>query len=111
MGLVVGSPLTGATGARTNQAESEGNFTLGQRDGHWGLIDPEGTPFFSLGMNHIDAASLRYPENLHLWREKYQGSTLNWIKRSVRPKLKKWGFNSVGWEQEVTVRKWRHSRS
>ena len=111
VGLAVGSRLAGATGARTTQVEPAGFFTLGQRDGHWWLIDPEGNPFFTLGLNHIDSASLRYPENIHIWREKYQGSTLNWIKHSVGPNLKKWGFNSVGWEQEVTVRKWPHSRS
>ena len=27
------------------------------------------------------------------------------------PNLKDWGFNTVGWVQEVTVRNWRHSRS
>ena len=111
VGLSLGSRLTGATGARTTQVQPAGFFTLGQRDGHWWLIDPDGNPFFTLGLNHIDSASLRYPENLHIWRQKYQGSTLNWIKQSVRPNLKKWGFNSVGWVQEVTVRKWPHSRS
>jgi hypothetical protein len=75
------------------------------------LITPEGRPFFSLGVNHIDPATMRYPENIHLWREKYGGSNIRWIKESVAPNLKSWGFNSVGWVQEVTVRQWRHSRS
>lgn len=43
-------------------------------------------------------------------KEKYGGSTVRWIKESVVPNLKSWGFNTVGWVQEVTVKQWRHSR-
>ena len=95
----------------TTQKEREGFFTLGRRDGHWWLITPQGHPFFSMGLNHIDPATLRYPENIDLWREKYDGSTIRWIQESVAPNLQSWGFNTVGWVQEVTVRKWRHSRA
>ncbi len=101
-------PRTGA--ATTTQSNPGGFFTLTQRDGHWWLATPEGRPFFSIGLNHIDPASLRYPENIEIWREKYGGSTTRWIKESVVPNLKQWGFNTVGWVQEVTVRQWRHSR-
>ncbi|MEO1526661.1 MAG: agarase [Planctomycetota bacterium] len=97
--------------AITPQDDPSGFFTLDQRDGHWWLITPTGDPFFSLGVNHIDPATMRYPENIGLWREKYGGSTIRWIRESVAPNLKAWGFNSVGWVQEVSVRKWRHSRS
>lgn len=97
--------------AKTTQLAPKGFFTLGQRNNHWWLITPEGKPFFSMGINHIDPASLRYPENIDLWRNSYGGSTLRWIKESVAPNLKAWGFNSVGWVQEVTVRQWRHSRA
>lgn len=75
------------------------------------MLTPDGKPFFSIGMNHIDPASLRYPENLDIWQKTYGGSTIRWLKESVAPNLKRWGFNTVGWEQEVTVRQWRHSRS
>lgn len=88
-----------------------GFFTVLKKEGHWWLITPEGEPFFTVGINHIDPASLRYLENIHIWKEKYGGSTIKWLKESVRENLKKWGFNTVGWEQEVTVRNWRHSRS
>ena len=96
---------------KTTQLEPKGFFTLGKRQGHWWLITPDRKPFFTMGLNHIDPASLRYPENIDIWREKYGGDTIRWIKESVVPNLKSWGFNSVGWVQEVTVRKWRHSRS
>lgn len=95
----------------TTQLEPEGFFTLGQRQGHWWFVDPRGKPFFSVGLNHFDPASLRYPENIDIWREKYGGSTIRWIRESVAPNLKAWGFNTVGWVQEVSVREWRHSRS
>lgn len=110
LGLSLGSWLTGATLAKTTQVGTDGFFTLGKVDGRWLLITPDGKPFFTLGLNHIDPASLRYPENIHIWEDTYEGSTLKWIRESVVPNLKTWGFNSVGWVQEVTVRKWRHSR-
>jgi len=100
-----------ATQTKTTQIKPEGFFTLGQRENHWWLITPEGRPFFSMGLNHIDPASLRYPENLDIWREEYGGSTIRWIEESVAPNLESWGFNTVGWVQEVTVRQWRHSRA
>lgn len=101
---------SGATADATTQVDPKGFFTLGRRDNHWWLITPDGEPFFSVGLNHIDPASQRYPENIHIWHDKYGGSTTRWIEESVAPNIKKWGFNTVGWVQEVTVRKWRHSR-
>lgn len=95
----------------TTQPEPEGFFTVAQRRNHWWFTDPAGKPFFSIGLNHFDPASLRYPENIDIWREKYGGSTIRWIRESVAPNLKAWGFNTVGWVQEVSVREWRHSRS
>ena len=61
---------------KTTQPQPDGFFTLGQRKDHWWLITPDGKPFFTMGVNHIDPATLRYPENIHIWREKYGGSTV-----------------------------------
>ena len=109
------SRVAAAVAAKTTQAEPDGFFSLGQRKDHWWLITPGGKPFFTMGINHIDPASLRYPENIGIWRKKYGGSTVRWIKESVAPNLKSWGFNTVGWVQEVTVRgsggAWQHSRA
>ncbi len=118
-GLALGTGLTSlpflryvnAAVTNTTQAEPNGFYSLGQQKGHWWLITPEGSPFFTVGINHIDPASLRYPENIDIWRNQYGGSTIRWIKESVAPNLKEWGFNTVGWVQEVTVRKWQHSRA
>ena len=95
---------------RTTQINTTGFFTLDKIDGHWWLISPEEKSFFSIGLNHIDPASLRYPENIHIWEDKYHGSTTEWLRESVVKNLKEWGFNTIGWEQEVTVRHWQHSR-
>ena len=89
----------GASSVTTTQIQPDGFFTLGHRKDHWWLITPDGEPFFKMGINHIDPASLRYPENIAIWRKKYGGSTIRWIKESVAPNLKAWGFNTVGWVQ------------
>jgi hypothetical protein len=89
-------------------------FSVGKRQGRWFILDPEGVPFFSLGMNHIDSATLRYPENLHIWRDKYGNSQRRWLMEAVAPDLRDWGFNTVGWCQEVVIcgsTIHRHSRS
>jgi hypothetical protein len=98
---------------KTTQVNADGFFTIGQRNGRWWLIAPEGRPFFSIGLNHIDSATLRYTENAHLWRNKYNNSMEKWLKK-VRSDLLKWGFNTVGWVQEVVTRNdlnHRHSRN
>jgi hypothetical protein len=78
------------------------------------FIDPHGTPFFSVGLNHIDPSALRYPENVDIWRTKYAASLERWLKEAVRPDLQRWGFNTAGWVQEVVTRaptNHRHPRS
>ena len=98
----------------TTQPEPDGFFTLGKRKGRWLLIDTNCRPFFSLGLNHIDPASLRYAENIHIWRSKYHGSHQRWLQESVAPNLESWGFNTVGWTQEAVTRgltNHRHSRA
>jgi hypothetical protein len=80
----------------TTQAEPDGFYRLGQKDGRTWLVTPEGKPFFSIGFNHIDPTALRYPENIHLWKKKYGNSIDRWLQESVRPNLTAWGFNSVG---------------
>ena len=98
----------------TTQPDPSGFFTVDRRDGRWWLVTPLADRFFSLGINHIDSATLRYPENLDIWREKYDNSTKRWLTESVRRDLMDWGFNSVGWVQEVVTRgmsNHRHSRN
>ncbi|MCR9294110.1 MAG: agarase [bacterium] len=89
-------------------------FTVAERDGRWWFITPQGQRFFSMGLNHIDPAPLRYASNGDLWNRKYGNSMERWLKEAVAPDLKSWGFNSVGWTQEVVTRgptNHRHSRA
>jgi hypothetical protein len=104
-----------AVGASTESKGDGGDkfFTLSKRNGRWWLITPQGEPFFSIGLNHIDSASLRYVENQHIWRDRYGNSVRKWLEQ-VRADLVDWGFNTVGWVQEVVtreVRNHRHSRN
>jgi hypothetical protein len=75
-----------------------GYFALGESSGRRCFLTPEGKPFFSLAMNHIDPATLRYG---NLWRERYSNDTHRWLRQRVRRDLLNWGFNSVGWVQDM----------
>lgn len=99
--------------AETTQTQPDGFYTIDQRHNRWWLITPQGEPTFSLGMNHVDPATLRYPENSHIWRDKYGNSMQRWLQEAVAPDLTAWGFNCIGWNQEVITRGFtnhRHSR-
>lgn len=99
--------------ADTSQPDPEGFYTIDKRHGRWWFIRPNGDHAFSLGLNHIDPATLRYPENKHIWRDKYGNSMKRWLETAVAPDLKAWGFNCIGWNQEVVTRgltNHRHSR-
>jgi hypothetical protein len=89
-------------------------FTIKKVNERYFLIDPDGQKFFSTGINHIDSSPLRYIENNPIWENKYDNSMEKWLKTDVRVNLKSWGFNTLGWNQEVVTRNLkntRHSRS
>lgn len=93
------------SGQQPIRAASGGKyFTISQRGGRRWFLTPEGKPFFSLGLNHIDSAPLRYAEAGDVWQKKYGNRTERWLKEAVRRDLLGWGFNSVGWTQEVVAR-------
>ena len=94
--------------------DSSAFFTVGERAGHWWFMTPEGNPFWSTGMNHIDSATIRYAESGNIWRERYGNSEKHFLQEGVVPDLEAWGFNTIGWNQEVVIRLptiHRHSRS
>ncbi len=70
-----------ATAGRTTQINAKGFFTIAKRDGRWWFITPEDKRFFSIGLNHIDSATLRYRENAHIWRDKYGNSMEKWLEQ------------------------------
>jgi len=79
-------------------------YTVDQRNGHWWLIRPDGIPEFSIGMNHIDSTTLRYSHSGNVWEKQFDNSEERWLRESVRPDLLDWGFNCIGWNQEVVIR-------
>lgn len=88
-------------------------FHLTWQYGRWLLVDPADALFWSIGMNHIDSATLRYPDSGDVWNSKYHNSMQSWLQH-VRADLLDWGFNTVGWVQElVTINpdNHRHSRN
>ncbi len=111
--------LMGAAGAGLNQIwadekrASPGFFSVAKNNGRHQLIDPQGQPFWSIGMNHVDPATLRYRESGDVWTEQFDNSMERWL-GAVREDLTDWGFNTLGWNQEAVM--WNdqyrtHSRS
>jgi hypothetical protein len=76
-----------------------GFFGLRRDAKRWAFVDPQGNPFFSLGLNHADETNLKYPSNFEVWRRRY-GSRQAWIEYGVRRDFEAWGFNTIGWTQE-----------
>jgi hypothetical protein len=95
-------------GYATETLQATGFFRLERNDDRWRLIDPDGHPFFIVGINHIDDASLKYDHNITIWRERY-GSKTNWIQQGVVGPLREWGFNTISWTKEWVTPEFRHS--
>jgi hypothetical protein len=103
-GLVLGSQSTAGGG--------QSFFSVGKRHGRWCFNHPDGRVFWSIGMNHVDPASLRYEESGGVWETRYHNSMQEWL-RQVKRDLTGWGFNTLGWNQEVVTineQNHRHSR-
>ena len=84
-------------------SNASGFYTVGQRGGHWWFFAPEGQPVFSIGMNHIDSATLRYEESGRIWWDRFGNSQERWLQEAVKKDLLDWGFNCIGWSQEVVL--------
>jgi hypothetical protein len=56
-----------------------GFFSLEQRDGRWWFTTPTGERFWSIGMNHIDSAALRFPESGDTWQREFGNSQQRWL--------------------------------
>lgn len=92
---------------------SGGFFAVAQKNGRWWLVTPEGKFTFSIGLNHIDPAAIRFAASKGIWEDKYENSMEQWLPK-VKDDLTHWGFNCVGWEQEVVIidpQMHRHSRT
>lgn len=79
--------------------DASGFFQIEQAKGRWWLIDPQGKPFYSVGLNHIssggytDAETGQCPYCATI-EEKY-GDIQQWRNITV-DRLVDWGFNTIG---------------
>ena len=95
-----------AYGGNANRKfKATGFFRVEKADDRWWLVDPDGSSFVTIGLNHTDESNLKYPHNWDIWKKKY-GSRENWIKNGVVKDLKSWGFNTIGWTQEYISGDW-----
>jgi hypothetical protein len=94
----------GAT--RHIRSTGTGFFRVERIDGRWWFVSPEGHGFISMGINHLDLAALKYPDNVHIFRERYQSDTETFIRKGISEPLRNWGFNTIGWTQECVGGVW-----
>jgi hypothetical protein len=88
-----------------SQSSGSGFFKVEQSDrGAWRFLDPEGKPFISMGVNHIDDSDLRYPHNVEVWNQKY-GSRQKWQEGVVKD-LESLSFNTIGWTSQYISGGW-----
>ena len=113
-GLALFLPVLATGKNRPGKAfKSDGFFAIRRMKGRYLLFSPDNKPFYTIGMNHIDSSALRHPDNLHIWNEAFDNSQEKWL-QSVSHHLTMWGFNTVGWVQELVNRGYttdRHSRN
>jgi hypothetical protein len=79
-----------------------GFISVEQRKDRWWFITPGGELFWSIGMNHIDSAALRFAESGGVWERDFGNSQAQWL-AAVSDDLRDWGFNTIGWTQEVVI--------
>lgn len=91
-------------GNENRKFEGTGYFRLEKASDRWWLVDPEGSAFVTIGVNHADETNLKYDHNFDIWKEKY-GSREKWIKGLVKD-LKDWGFNTIGWTGDYISGDW-----
>ncbi len=93
-------------GNRQIKAEATGYFHVAQIGGRWWLVTPEGHGFISMGVNHFDLSALKYSDNVHIFRERYDSSDEEYIRKGIAAPLREWGFNTIGWTEEQVIGTW-----
>lgn len=112
LGAGVGGLLLPYSCLSSPSRKPESYHTVVRKNGRWCLLSPEGEHAFSIGLNHLDPAAIRFLASQGIWEEKYGNSMKSWLPK-VKTDLENWGFNCVGWEQEVVIidpEMHRHSR-
>ncbi len=97
----------------SEKIQTKGFFRVSKIKNRWWLLTPDSQLFWSIGINHVDPATLRYTDSLDVWEKTYDNSMRKWL-ASVKKDFSSWGFNTLGWNQEVVTindQNHRHSRS
>jgi hypothetical protein len=105
--------LLQCAGNSNTHMDARGFFTVDQKNGRWWLVTPDNEYTFSIGINHVDPAAIRTTYSRGIWDSKYGNSMEKWLPK-VKQDLTDWGFNCLGWDQEVVIidpEMHRHSRS
>ncbi len=98
-------------GYKPIRSEATGFFRVEKIGSRWWFITPDGHAFISMGVNHMTSTALKYPDNVHIWKEKYGASQERWIREGVVKDLHSWGFNTIGWTQEIASPDMSHTPS
>ena len=88
------------------RSKPTGRFYVEKIDGRWWFVTPEGNGFLSVGVNHMDLAALKYPDNIYIYRQRYGADTDRFIREGIAEPLRNWGFNTIGWTQELVGGTW-----
>ena len=98
-------------GTTAVRAKATGYFRMEKINDRWWFVTPEGNAFLSAGINHLDLAALKHPDNVHIYRERYDGRDDCYIKKGIAAPLRDWGFNTIGWTQELVGGVWMKPNS
>jgi hypothetical protein len=91
-------PLGPYGGWSKARVRASGFYRTAKYDGRWWLVDPEGRPFFSLGVGGVGLS----PEAVGPGSARYREAVLNrygWGRRwgeELTTRLHAWGFNTLG---------------
>ncbi len=86
--------------------QSTGFFAVAEANGRWWLVDPNGQPFYSIGLNHVtgngyvdrETGTCPYCETI----EAKYGSREAW-QQATGERLRAWGFNTIGaWSDDAS---------
>ena len=86
--------------------KASGYFRTQRIDGRWWFVTPSGHGFLSIGINHLDLAALKHPDNIHVFNQRYGRSDERLIREGMAAPLRDWGFNTIGWTQELVAGVW-----
>ena len=59
--------------------KSHNFFTVEKRNGRYWLVTPDKDYTFSIGLNHVDPAAIRYISSEGIWDSKYENSMEKWL--------------------------------